>query len=93
MSFLNVPDPKPRQRRRSIATPGALITIPDNDEPVDFANEENFDEAALRKMIQKQNKRRGSCPLNPQVREFEMFALKIIKGGFHLYPCNSNMTL
>lgn len=79
MSFLSVPDPKPRQRRRSIATPGALITIPDNDEPVDFANEENFDEAALRKMIQKQNKRRGSCPLNPQVREFEMICIFALK--------------
>ena len=77
MSFLSVPDPKPRQRRRSIATPGALITIPDNDEPVDFANEENFDEAALRKMIQKQNKRRGSCPLNPQ--DLSAFAVPLME--------------
>lgn len=67
-NYLNVPEPsRMKQRRRSLATPGALITIPDNDEPVNF-NDENFDDAALRKMIQKQNKRRGSCPINPQVR-------------------------
>lgn len=65
-NFLNVPEQgNARPRRRSLATPGALITIPDNDVPVDFGKD---DDATLRKMIQKQNKRRGSCPINPQVR-------------------------
>lgn len=69
-NFLNVPEPGSlRPRRRSLATPGALITIPDNDVPVDFGKD---DDATLRKMIQKQNKRRGSCPINPQVRCYKI---------------------
>ncbi|XP_052091891.1 5'-AMP-activated protein kinase subunit gamma-1-like isoform X4 [Mytilus californianus] len=87
-NYLNVPEPsRMKQRRRSLATPGALITIPDNDEPVDF-NDENFDDAALRKMIQKQNKRRGSCPINPQFqmisessKDLSAFAVPLMDTG------------
>lgn len=51
-----------------MAAPGALQVIPDNDQPVDFKGTTRDD--AVLKMLQKQKKRRGSCPVNAQVSTY-----------------------
>lgn len=62
MNYLAPPEDskRPRHRRRSLATPGALQVIPDTDEPVKFTEEQ-----ALQACAQRLSKRRGSCPPTP----------------------------
>ena len=60
---------KLRPRRRSIGTIAIsnLESIPDNDQPMTFTSEE--DEARM-KLVRKQSKRRGSCPVATKVCMF-----------------------